>query len=187
MARTLLMNWLACARTQHPRVQVADRVGGGVPDGHAYLRRCRARATELRTRRARAAARRGISAAVLAQGVGAADARRVRRAAGRARCALPRRDLIVAHLHTPPYQSTFTVTATHPRPHILDPPLLPRFATHDPRQARASPPCPRPRSRTRCMPASATQATQLRSSKKLLTRSQEIEQCKLWVRNINAV
>ena len=180
------MNWLACARTQHPRVQVADRVGGGVPDGHAYLRRCRARATELRTRRARAAARRGIGAAVLAQGVGAADARRVRRAAGRARCALPRRDLIVTHLHTP-CQSTFTVTATHPRPHILDPPLLPRFATHDPRQARASPPCPRPRSRTRCMPVSATQATQLRSSKKLLTRSQEIEQCKLWVRNINAV
>ena len=134
---------------------------------------------------------------ILAQGVGAADARRARRAAGRARCALPRRDLIVAHLHTPAYQPTSTLLPTSPhspsQPPTHDPTytrptlVLPRFATHDPRQARASPPCPRPRSRTRCMPASATQATQLRSSKKLLTRLQEIEQCKLWVRNINAV
>ena len=79
-------------------------------------------------------------------------------------------------LPTSPHSPSQPPTHDH---HKLDPPLLPRFATHDPRQARASPPCPRPRSRTRCMPASATQATQLRSSKMLLTRSQEIKQCEL--------
>ena len=56
-----------------------------------------------------------------------------------------------------------------------------------PRSAHASPPCPRPRSRMRCMPASVTQATQLRSSKMLLTRSQEIKQCELCVTRLRTL